>query len=376
MKNKLLYIVNVDWFFISHRLPIALAALREGYEVHIACGLTDKKEYLENLGFIVHPLNLSRGSTGLIQEYKSFRDITATLRNVKPDIIHFVTIKPVLYGGIISRLLGFKNRVFAISGLGYVFTSQNLKTSFLRFFIIQLYKLALGNNASKVIVQNSDDRAILKHFGIIQKEQTILIRGSGVDLETHSYEEEPRGIPTVVMASRLLKDKGVMEFVEAARILKEKSIKAQFKLYGDIDEHNPASLSQNDINKLKKEAILDVHGYVKDIANIFSKSNIVVLPSYREGLPKVLIEAAACGRAVITSDVAGCRDAIEPNKTGLLVKVKDVQALANGIEKLIEDKTLRHMMGEAGRALAEKEFDIQQVIKIHLHVYNSFKERN
>ncbi len=374
MNKKLLFIINVDWFFVSHRLPIAVAALKEGYEVHIACGLTDKKEYLESLGLIVHPLNLSRGSTGIVQEFKSFRDIISVLKEVKPDIVHLITIKPVLYGGIASRVLGVKNRVFAISGMGYVFTSESTRTSLLRFFITQLYKIALGGKRSKVIVQNTDDRDILTRFNVIEESQEILIRGSGVSLVTHTYEKEPDGVPVVVMASRLLKDKGVIEFIEAANILQKRGILAKFKLYGDIDVHNPASLKQDEVNEIKKKGIVEVLGYTDDIAEVFLASNIVILPSYREGLPKVLIEAAACGRAVITTDVPGCRDAIEEKKTGLLVKAKDSHSLAEGIEKLVEDKTLRKKMGKAGRELAEKEFDIEKVINTHLDIYQSFYE--
>ena len=374
MTKKLLFIINVDWFFISHRLPIALAAKKEGYAVHIACGITDKQEYLENLGLVVHPLNLSRGSTGIVQEFKSFIAIKKKLKSINPDIVHFVTIKPVLYGGIASRIIGIKNKVFAISGLGYVFTSDSFKTSILRAFIIQLYKIALGGRNSKVIVQNTNDRDILSKYKIIKKEQEILIRGSGVDLETYVYREEPIGIPNVVMAARLLKDKGVLEFIEAAKILLHKGINAKFILYGDIDEHNPASLNTNELKHIKEESIIEVHGFVSNISEVFSKANIVVLPSYREGLPKVLIEAAACGRPVVTTDVPGCRDAIEVNKTGILVKVKDSQLLANAIKKLIENKNLRVDMGKAGRELAEKEFSIKKVINTHLDIYRSFYE--
>jgi len=375
LKNKkLLFIVNVDWFFISHRLPISLTAKKEGYEVHIACGMTDKQEYLESLGLITHPLNLSRGGTGIVQEIKSFIAIKKTLETIKPDIVHFVTIKPVLYGGIASRFVGIKNKVFAISGLGYVFTSGSLKTSILRAFIIQLYKIALGGTNSKVIVQNTNDRDMLSKYKIIKKEQEILIRGSGVDLETHIYREEPLGTPNVVMAARLLKDKGVLEFIEAAKILLDKGINAKFILYGDIDEHNPASLTSSELKHIKEEGIIEVHGFTSDISEVFSRSNIVILPSYREGLPKVLMEAAACGRPVITTDVPGCRDAIEANKTGILVRVKDSQSLADAIKKLIENKSLRVVMGKAGRELAEKEFSIIKVINTHLDIYQSFYE--
>jgi glycosyltransferase involved in cell wall biosynthesis len=374
--KKLLFIVNVDWFFISHRLPIALAAKKEGYEVHVACGMTDKQSYLDELGLITHSLNLSRGSTGITQEIKSLIDIKNVLKNTQPDIIHFVTIKPVLYGGIVARFMHLKNKVFAISGLGYVFTSDSLKTSVLKFFIVQLYKIAIGTKNSKVIVQNTNDKDLLINYNIIKKEQAILIRGSGVKISAYPYKQEPSDTPMIVMASRLLKDKGVMEFIDAARILLATNINAKFALYGDIDEHNPASLNKDELAKIKTENIVEVYGHVQNIAHIFSNAHIIVLPSYREGLPKVLIEAAASGRAVVTTDVPGCRDAIDAEKTGLLVKVKDSQSLANAIKKLIQDRSLRISMGDAGRALAKSEFTIEKVIATHLSIYQSFYEDN
>ena len=377
MANKrLLFIVNVDWFFISHRLPIALAAKEKGYEVHVACGMTDKQSYLDELGLITHSLNLSRGSTGIVQEIKSLIDIKNVLKNTQPDIVHFITIKPVLYGGIVARFMNLKNKVFAISGLGYVFTSDSLKTSVLKFFIVQLYKISIGSKDSKVIIQNTNDKDLLIDYNIIKKEQAILIRGSGVKISAYPYKKEPSGTLMIVMASRLLKDKGVMEFIDAASILLATNINAKFALYGDIDEHNPASLNKDELAKIRTENIVEVHGHIQNIAHVFSNAHIIVLPSYREGLPKVLIEAAASGRAIVTTDVPGCRDAIEAEKTGLLVKVKDSQSLANAIKKLIQDKSLRISMGDAGRALAKSEFTIEKVIGTHLSIYQSFYEDN
>ena len=366
MRKKILFVVNVDWFFISHRLPLALEALKRGYEVHIACGITDKKEYLESLGLIVHPLNLSRSGTGISVEIKAFGEIYRTLKEINPNIAHFVTIKPVVYGGITSRFLSIHNKVFSISGLGFIFIKQGLKATLVRMLIKTMYKFALGGKNSHVIVQNPDDKAVLDS---IVKVPITLIRGSGVDLSQYEYNEEKNENIKVSMACRLLKDKGVFEYIEAAKILKQKLPNVEFELYGDIDIHNPASLTSDDIEKIKNDGFVKVHGFTSNIAKVFSDSNIVVLPSYREGLPKVLIEAAACGRAVVTTDVPGCRDAIEPNITGLLCKVKDSKSLASMIEKLIVDKNLRNSMGTAGRELAEKEFDINKVVEKHFEIY-------
>ena len=370
MKKRLLYIVNVDWFFISHRLPIAIEALKSGYEVHIACGITDKKEYLEELGLIVHPLKLSRSGTSIGGELSAFLEIYHTLKVVNPYIVHFVSIKPILYGGICSRFLPVYKKVFSISGLGYVFTKRGIKAFIVRKLIKTMYKIALGGKNSTVIVQNSYDKEVILSICPVCIEQ---IRGSGVDLDMYKDTSVNNTSTVVTMASRLLKDKGVYEYLTAANLLKEQGIDATFELYGDIDVGNLSSLTGADIKKIKKEGIVKLMGFSKDISLAFSHTSIVVLPSYREGLPKVLIEAAACGKAIVTTDVPGCKDAIVHNKTGLLCKERDALSLAQQIKKLVLDKNLCDEMGKAGRIWAEQEFDIKKVIEKHLEIYRGSK---
>lgn len=362
----ILFIVNIDWFFISHRLPLALEALKKGYNVHIACAITYKQEYLEQLGLNVHPLNISRSETGIKGEIKSFSEIYTILKKINPDIAHFVTIKPVLYGGIATRFLNIDKKVFSISGLGFIFINQGFKAALTRSLVKIMYRIALGGKNSHVIVQNPDDKVVVNS---IVEVATTLIRGSGVDLKQYIYIDENNENIKVSMACRLLKDKGVFEYIEAAKILKNKFKNVEFELYGDIDIHNPTSLRADDIKEIKKDGFVKVYGFSSDILTVFSNSNIVVLPSYREGLPKVLIEAAACGRAVVTTDVPGCRDAIEKNVTGLLCKVRDSLSLAQQIEKLILDNNLRNNMGKAGRTLSQKEFDIHKVVEKHFDIY-------
>lgn len=366
MTRKILFVVNVDWFFISHRLPLAFEALKKGYEVHIACRITDKRKYLECLGLKVHCLNISRSGIDIISEAKTFIEMYRILKEINPNIVHFVTIKPVLYGGIASRFLSIRKKVFSITGLGFVFIKQGIKASFVRILIKIMYRFALGGKNSHVIVQNQDDKEVVNSISSVQ---ITLVRGSGVDLDQFNYIEENNGQIKVSMACRLLKDKGVFEYVEAAKIIKNKGIKAYFELYGDVDLDNPSSLTNDNIEQIKEDGFVSVFGFRSQISKIFSHANIVVLPSYREGLPKVLIEAAACGRAVVTTDVPGCRDAIEINITGLLCKVKDVNSLALSIEKLILDNELRNDMGRAGIKLAKKEFDINHVVKKHFEIY-------
>lgn len=367
---NILYIVNEPWFFLSHRLPIALAAKKEGYIVHVATKAGATVSEITALGFIYHEIPLSRSGSGVLGELGSLFAIWKLLIKVKPDVVHLVTIKPVLYGGIAARFTSVKKVVAAVSGLGTLFLAQGTKAELKRKLGGWLYRFALRSKKTTVILQNPDDKQLLIDLKAVKLEQTVLIRGSGVDLSAYQFfPESLASKPIVTFAARLLFDKGLAEYVEAIKLLNSKGLEANYQILGDIDQGNPTSATQQNIELWRTIPNLSVLGYQKDMAAVFMGSNLVVLPSYREGLPKVLIEAAACGRAVITTDVPGCRDAIEANKTGLLVPVKNAQALANAIEKLVTDSDLRVSMGIAGRQLAEDEFSIEQVIEQHLAIY-------
>lgn len=373
MHSKILYIVNVDWFFISHRLPIAIEAKNNGYDVHVACAVTDNSDYLTKLGFTVHDLPLSRSGVGFFSEVKSIYSIYGLIRKLSPEVLHMITIKPVLYGGLISRFFSVKKRIASISGLGYVFISETVKARFLRYIVVALYRIGLSKINTFVIFQNSSDKALFLKEKIISKEQTFLIRGSGVNLLEYKYHPEPKGKPVVMFLARLLKDKGLIEFLEAAKFLKSQNIDARFVLVGDIDLHNPNSITKEELSLYIKDGTVEAWGYSKHVQEIIPKSNIMVLPSYREGLPKSLIEAAACGRAVITTDVPGCRDAIEKDVTGLLVEPKNVKSLADAIFLLLNNDELREQFGLAGRKLAEQHFDIKDVVNKHMDIYRGKK---
>jgi len=314
-------------------------------------------------------LPISRSGRNPFAELRTLWGLYRLMRTISPDLVHLVTIKPVLYGGMMARLSGVPAMVVAISGLGTVFVDRDKKRSWMRSGIEWLYRLALGHSNAKVILQNPDDRAALIGMGAVHKDKTVLIRGSGVSLATYPMRPEPEGVPIVTFAARLLEDKGVREFVEAARVLKERGVVARFLLAGSPDPGNLTSITEKDLSHWSNDGFVKTLGYQSDIPNLFANSNIVVLPSYREGLPKVLIEAAACGRAVVTTDVPGCRDAIEPELTGLLVPVRDPLSLADAIQFLIENPERRKQMGTSGRALAESEFAIEKVVDAHLAIY-------
>jgi glycosyltransferase involved in cell wall biosynthesis len=368
MRKKLLFIVNVDWFFVSHRLPIALEAIRLGYDVYVACQFTDKHEYLQSLGLKLYPLTLSRSGMSLFSELSTVIEVFKLVLQIKPDVIHLITIKPVIYGGIASRLLGVKQRVASISGLGYVFIANGFKNQLLRKLVSSLYRFALRRQSTDVIFQNPNDRDLFIHLGIINAEQATMIRGSGVELSHYAVIPEPDQTPVAMLVARLLIDKGVYEFVDAAKTLKQQACPVRMVLVGDVDE-NPKSVSAEEISRWVDEGIVEYWGYRKNISATIADANMVVLPSYREGLPKCLIEAAACGRAVITTDVPGCRDAITPNVTGMLINVKSASSLATAIQTLVENPERREEMGRQGRILAEQAFDIKTVVQKHMNLY-------
>lgn len=368
-QTLLLFVVNCPAFFISHRLPIALAARGAGYEVHIATGPGEQVRTITGYGFEHHLLPLNRSGQQLWAELKSLIEIKRLFRSLRPDIVHLVTIKPVIYGSLMARLGRVPAVVAAVSGLGTVFLADSMLGRIRRKLVLAMYRLGFGHKNLKVIFQNRDDSTMLESFGAVKSMQSRLVKGAGVDLSKCRYQEEPEGKPVVVMAARLLKDKGIYEFVEASEILARRGVEVTFRVLGDIDIHNNSSVSLVDLENWKRTTDVEFPGYKTDIAEQYAQANVVCLPSYREGLSKSLLEGAACGRAIVTTDTPGCRDAVEPGKTGVLVPVKDPVALADAIQKLVENPALRRSMGMAGRGLAEREFSTENIVGQHLAIY-------
>jgi glycosyltransferase involved in cell wall biosynthesis len=374
-RKRLLFVVNVDWFFLSHRLPIALEAIRSGYEVHIATGLTTRLDDLLGYGLIVHSLSLDRSSTSIFSTAKTFWEIFRLFNHIRPDVVHLVTIKPAIFGGLAARLANVPAVVVAVSGLGFVFVARGFNAALRRVFVSLLYRLSLGHANLRVIFQNIDDKNSLMQVAKLAERDTAMIAGSGVDLDEYIALPLATGLPVVMLAARLLADKGVREFVQAARALKaisdpEKPI-ARFVLVGDIDRFNPTSISSVELQHWKAEGVVEVWGHQDEMVKCLPLAHIVVLPSYYgEGLPKVLIEAAACGRAVVTTDHPGCREAIEPDISGLLVPIRDSASLASAIKKILDDPGYCRRMGLAGRNLAERSFCVKKVVATHMSIYS------
>ncbi len=366
---KLLFFITEDWYFCSHRLPLAIAAKEAGYDVSIVTRITDHKAMITAAGIRVLPTTIKRRSLSPLRELMALIQIIKIYRSEQPDIIHQVALKPVLYGTLAAHFTKHAHVINALAGLGFVFTSSSLKSRGLRPFVSIAFRLLLNRKHNRVILQNPDDRELLINKHILHQKQARLIRGSGVNLTHFRERPEPEGTITIVLAARMLWDKGIGEFAAAAQIIHKKGITARFLLVGKCDHHNPAAIPQSQLTAWEKEGILKWLGHQENMVEVLTKSHIVCLPSYREGLPKVLIEAAACGRPIITTDAPGCREVVTPSVNGLLVPLKDAEALASAIQQLIEDSTLRKQMGAQSRKIAEEHFSEEQVIKETLALY-------
>ena len=366
---KLLFTVNDAGFFLSHRLAIAQAARDAGYDVHVATAPGAAVARIRDLGFTHHPVPLSRRGLNPVAEIGTLWSLFRLYRRLSLALIHHVTIKPVLYGGIAARLAGTPAVVSAVTGLGYVFIRRGWKASLLQYAIKTGYRWSLKRRGARVIFQNPDDREIFLTQGMANAKDSVLIKGSGVDVTRFIPAPEPEGLPVVVLPARMLWDKGVGEFVEAARRLNKDSPRARFVLVGDSDDGNPTAIPAAELRHWLDEGAVEWWGFRSDMATVLQQAHIVCLPSYREGLPKSLIEAAACGRPIVSCDVPGCREIARAGENALLVPPRDSTALAEALGRLIGDAALRQGFGRRGREIVEAEFSLDRVISETLDLY-------
>lgn len=281
-----------------------------------------------------------------------------------------MALKSVVYGGFASRLAGNIPCVNAVAGMGHVFTTTTWRTRLLRPFLRVLFRFVLGGKNSLTIFQNADNMESMVKLSAVSREKAVIIRGSGANMATFVPVSEPQGIPMVVLVTRMLWDKGVKEFVDAAKSLRDHGVSARFVLVGDADSGNPTAISPEQIKEWMNSGIVEWWGHRADVQHVFAESNLVCLPSYAEGLPKVLVEAAAAGRAIVTTDVCGCREVVLQGANGLLVPARDSRALAEALRTLIEDPHKRQLMGQKGRELAEREFSEDIVVRQTFAVYD------
>jgi len=371
MSKTLFIVVNVDWAFLLFRLPVALAALKEGYNVTIITKDTGKKSEIESYGLHFIEVPFDRSGTNPFHEMKCILSLIKLYRKNKPDIIHHVTLKAAILGSIAAKCSGNRAVVNAISGFGYNFTTgrNGLKQKIIR----QLMRLAFKSRHFHFILQNPDDVRQISGLHYAPEENIHLIKGSGVNLCQFSQEEEiVKEKIQLVLPSRMLYDKGVIEFIEAAKKIKPRVFdKAEFILVGDCDDINLSGISREKLLTMTDNPYIQWVGFKQNMFQILCDADVVVLPSYREGLPKSLIEATAVGRPVITTDTQGCRECVIEGYNGYLVPVKDTELLSQRMETLINDSETRKGMGKNSRLLAEREFSIEKVIKAHLAIYDA-----
>jgi glycosyltransferase involved in cell wall biosynthesis len=364
---KVILFANTDWYLYNFRRDLALVLRERGDEVVMVSPQGEYAKRLVEMDFRWVEFPLSRSGMNPFAELGSIYQLYLFYRNEKPALVHHFTVKCVLYGSLAAHLAGVRAIVNSITGLGYLFLPGGLLKNILRYFIRAWYRFVI--RGTQVIFENANDQSVFLQFGFIQPEDGHLIPGVGVDTRRFLPAPEPAGNPVVLLAARMLWDKGVGEFVEAARSLRAEGLQARFALAGRTDPGNPASIPGKQIEAWYVEGVIEWWGWEEDMADVLSTVGVVCLPSYREGLPTILIEASACGRSVIATDVPGCRDAIKDGSTGLLVKPKDVQSLTAAIRTLVVDSDLRQRMGAAGRSLVEDKFSSEKIITKILSVY-------
>ena len=370
--KHLVYVITEDWFFASHFLDRAKAAVDKGYKVSVITRCRETAREFRQYGLAPINIEFSRRGLNPITELITIFRLRTILKRIRPDIVHNVALKPVVLGSLAAQFAGVQNIVNAPVGMGYVFTSEENRARILRPVVNALIRYSLGRQVRHVIIENNDDFNNLVASGFAKKDSIALIKGAGVDTKKFDYKPEPDGQVRVIMVSRLLRDKGVQEFIDAAKLVKARESTVQFVLVGDVDEGNPTSLTADQLTDLRKSRDVTWLGARTDIAELLAASHVACLPSYREGLPKSLIEAASAGRPIVTTDVPGCREVVTHMVNGLLIQPRDVTALATAIEKLVNDPQLRQSMGKENRQKAESEYANEMIIAQTHGVYDSF----
>lgn len=367
---KLFMVVNEDRFFLSHRKPVAIAAKKAGYEVTIIAKDTGKRKEVEALGFRMLDLPINPTGMNPVQELKTLRYLFSLYRKEKPDIVHHVGMKNILWGGLCCKLSKINGIVNAVSGLGGLFSKKGL--SLTARCILAVMKFSNNRENVKIIFQNNDDLSIFLSHGVVKKDQVEFTHGSGIDLEEYTYVPEPSdGTINIIFTARMVKEKGVCDLIEAAEQLKsEFEGKVRFLLCGRLTP-NKTGITEEYMNSHCDGKYICWLGERNDIKQLLGNSQIMAFPSYyREGLPKSLIEACAIGRPIVTCDSVGCRDVVTDGNNGFLVPPNSPDAISMALRKLIQDKDMIIRMGKAARAKAEKDFSINKVVDTHLRIYN------
>lgn len=375
---KILLFANTDWYLYNFRLSLARALRDRGHDVVLLSPRGAYGTKLRDLGFrwIVAPMD--RRSLDPVSEFAFVLWLRRLLVREQPQLVHGFTIKCAIYGSLAARLMNLSGatapcRVISVAGMGYVFTNEDLRARILRPMVRVLFRLALGGPDARLILQNTDDRALFVHSHLIDPDHVCLVRGSGVDCGRFApaTDREHARSPAlrVLLPARLLWDKGIAEYIEASRLLHAQGRRVDFLLAGDPDPGNPAAVPESEVRSWVRQGLVQWLGHVEDMPALLRNVDAVVIPSYREGLPKGLIEAAACALPLVTTDAPGCREVVADGVNGLLVPVRDARAIAAAIARLHDNPGLRHRLGQAARTRALEEFDERIVIRKTLEVY-------
>ena len=373
---RLLYVVNIPRFFVSHRLALARAAQAAGYEVHVATASDDAANLarIRDAGLELHPIPLEQHGRSPVAEFRTLAALISLYRRLAPDLIHHVTIKPVLYGGIAARVTRRRAVVAAMSGLGRTFRDDGGRPRPPGLPLMLAMRFALPARSTHVLVQNSDDLTLLSDLRIASEGHASVIPGSGVDLERFPATSQPQGLPRVLYSGRLMRQKGLLSFVEVARRL---AGSAQFVVAGYSELGSPDAVPVEQLEQWADEGLIDWIGPRDDMPSVLARTSIVMLPTvYGEGVPKALIEAAACARPIVTTDTPGCRDICIDGVNGLLVQPGSIDGLEHAIRRLIDDPALRERMGSEGRRLVEEHFGLELVVAQTLGLYADLLTRN
>ena len=373
-RPKLLFTVGDDEFFCSHRMPVARAARDAGFAVAVACPVATRGDTIRAEGMRVLPIPMKRGRISPLADLRTLAALRRLYRAERPDIVHHVAMKPVLYGAAAARLAGAPVAVAALTGLGYVFSSGDIQARLLRPLLSRGLRWALNGRRSTCLTQNPDDAAFVAGLGVDPR-RIVVIPGSGVDTSRFAPSPEPDGPVRVTLVSRMLWDKGIGEFVEAARAARAHRPELRFTLIGAPDEGNPAAVPPARLEAWQADGVVEWQGRRDDIPAVWRDSHIAVLPSYyAEGLPKTLIEAAACARPIVAADVPGSREVAREGESALLVPPRDPAALAASILRLAGDPALRARLGAGGRRLVEREFSEERIAEATLALWRRLLE--
>lgn len=370
-RRKLMFVVTEDWYFVSHRVGLAVAAQRAGFDVVVVTRDGRHGDLIRRAGLRVRNISFNRGGLSPLHDFRTLLSLAWIYFREAPDLVHHVALKPVIYGSIAARLTGVRGVVNALGGLGYIFSAKGFRPRMILKFAKPLLRIALGGPNKRLIVQNGDDRDRLRRDGFVDPNTIRLIRGAGVDPSEYYGERVSGHAPLVVLPARLLREKGVPEFVTAARQLLAKGVKARFALVGKPDLVNPSSVTQAEIDAWVNEGIVEYWGWREDMPKVLSQADIVCLPTYYgEGLPKSLLEGAASGCALVATNIPGCQEVVRHGETGWLVPPRNVPALTAALEEAIGDPTLRAKFGAAARDLVASELTLASVTRETLAVYN------